>query len=236
MKIVLDAGHGYNTKGKQSPNGIKEYEINRAIAIYTRDLLQSYKNVTVIFSHSDERDIPLKERSTIANVQKADCFISIHANASGDGATWNDANGIETFIFTSASPKARSLAEKTQKNLITATGLKNRGVKTANFQILRETNMPAILIECGFMTHQTEVQLLRSETYQKTCAEAIAKSIIEEFKLEKKPQAVRLNPSTSQGIYKVQIGTFQSKQNATALANKLKALGYDPYIIFEKNK
>lgn len=235
MKIVLDAGHGYNTQGKRSPDGLKEYEINRSIAIYTKDILQTYQDVTVIFSHNDDRDVALKERTTIANIAKADCFVSIHANAAGNGVNWHDANGIETFIFTSGSAKSRTLAETVQKNLIAATGLRNRGVKTANFQVLRETKMPAILIECGFMTSQSEVKLLRSETYRKTCAEAIAKSIIEVFKLQKAPQVAKptTRPST-QGIYKVQVGAFHSKQNADALAEKLKSQGYEPYIIFEK--
>ena len=235
MKIILDAGHGYSTEGKRSPDGLKEYEINRAIAIYTKDILQTYRDVTVIFTHNDHRDVPLKERTTIANAAKADCFVSIHANAAGNGVNWNDANGIETFIFSSASAKSRTLAEIVQKNLIAATGLRNRGVKTANFHVLRESKMPAILIECGFMTNQLEVKLLRSETYQKTCAEAIAKSIVEAFKLQKAPQVITpTTQASTQGIYKVQVGSFQSKQNADALANKLKSLGYEPYIIFEK--
>ena len=100
MKIVLDAGHGFATLGKQTPDGMKEYEFNRAVAHYARNLLSDYANLEVLFSHSDEQDVLLKGRTDLANRLGADCFLSIHANAAGNG-DWHEAEGIETFIHTS---------------------------------------------------------------------------------------------------------------------------------------
>lgn len=234
MKIVLDAGHGYETAGKRSPDGIREFEINRAIAIYTRDLLAAYQNVSVFFAHSDKRDVPLKTRTEQANTMNVDCYISIHANAYGDGKTWNSANGIETYIHPVASADAVALAELVQKHLSISTGLRNRGVKRANFHVLRETKMTAILIECGFMTNEEEMKLLKMDAFRRACSEAIVKGIAEKFHLKKKSNSVSAPQSSSSGLYKVQVGAFREKKNAEELARSLEKIGYDSFIIFEK--
>jgi N-acetylmuramoyl-L-alanine amidase len=234
MKIVLDAGHGFETQGKRSPDGMKEYEFNRKVALFARDLLSQYVGVEVIFTHSDQDDVPLKTRTNKANSIKADLFISIHANAYGSGG-WNTAEGIETYVYTSQPKEAMSLAQKVQQNLIVATGLENRGVKTANFHVLRETHMTAILVECGFMTNKEEVRLLRSEYFQKTCAEAIVRGVVQLYKLKKKQS----KPTTSKPIaiptkttlYKVQVGAFQNKEEAEKLADQLKNSGYEAIVV-----
>lgn len=235
MLIVLDAGHSFDTSGKTNPDGLKEYEINQAITEFTRSILITYSNVSVVFTHSEKKDVPLQKRTDLANSIKADCFVSIHSNALGNGRDWNDATGIETFIHPSAGTTSRSLAHKVQKNMIAVTGLKDRGVKTANLHVLRETKMPSILVECGFMTNQAEVKLLRSDSYRKACAEAIAKSITEEFKLTKKETLPFPNDVSTNGHYKVQVGAFKKKQQANELAAELKKKGYESYIIFQKD-
>ncbi|WP_108671610.1 N-acetylmuramoyl-L-alanine amidase [Peribacillus acanthi] len=234
MKIVLDAGHGYETQGKRSPDGMKEYEFNRKVALFGRDLLSQYEGVEVIFTHSDQDDVPLQTRTSKANSSQADLFISIHANAYGSGG-WSSAEGIETYVYTSQPKEAMSFAQKVHQNLIVATGLENRGIKTANFHVLRETHMTAILVECGFMTNKEEIKLLRSEVYQKTCAEAIVKGVAQFYKLKKKqssPTAVK-TPSrkSSTSLYKVQLGAFQSQDAAEKMANELKKAGYEAIVV-----
>jgi N-acetylmuramoyl-L-alanine amidase len=228
MKIMLDAGHGYNTAGKRSPDGMEEYEFNRKVALYAKNFLDSYQNTTVYFAHSDEVDVPLKQRTDSANHLKVDAYVAIHANAYGD--KWNDAGGIETYTYLTKPKEAVDLAQKIQKYLVTLTGLQNRGVKTADFHVLRETNMTAVLAECGFMTNQKEAALMHTEAYQKTCAEAIAGAIAEQYHLVKKQPTK--TPPTSTGLYKVQIGAFKDKQNAEDLVKRLKADGYDAVIDF----
>ncbi|MBD3108572.1 N-acetylmuramoyl-L-alanine amidase [Bacillus sp. AGMB 02131] len=234
MKIVLDAGHGYETAGKRSPNGVREYEINRAIAIYTRDLLTAYQNVSVYFTHSDKRDVPLKARTDQANSLKADCFVSIHANAYGDGKSWNSAHGIETYVHPDADSETITLAELVQRQLFISTGLRNRGVKQANFHVLRETKMTAILVECGFMTNEGEMRLLKTETFRRACAEAIAKGIAEKYRLKKKTNEPAVSQSPTGGLYKVQTGAFKEKKKAEQLALTLEEKGYKTYIVFEQ--
>ena len=81
MKIILDAGHGCSTPGKRSPDGMREYEFNRAVASLAKEMLGKYQNTEVFFAHSDERDVPLAERTSLANNQNSDCYVSIHSNA-----------------------------------------------------------------------------------------------------------------------------------------------------------
>lgn len=239
MKIMLDAGHGYNTPGKRSPDGMREYEFNRAVANYARQLLVNYKNVTVYFSHSDQEDVSLQERTDKANRLNVDIFVSIHANAYGTGG-WNNVGGIETYVYPTKPPLAYQLAQKIQRNLILSTGLENRGVRTADFHVLRETKMDAVLAECGFMTNREEVKLLRSETYRKTVAEAIVKALVDQFKLQPlskvapAPAPEQSPPPTTKksagGRYKVQAGAFDNEQNASELAEQLRKAGFDAYI------
>lgn len=221
MIIILDAGHGYQTAGKQSPDGMLEYECNRIVAQYVKEYLANCLDTTVYFVHEDTRDVPLKERTMKANAYKADLYVSIHANAFGSGG-WNEANGIETFVYKTKPKEALALAEKVQAALVQSTGLKNRGVKTANFQVLRETTCPSILIECGFMTNKQEAALLKSDSFRKKCGQAIANSIIEFYQLQQK--------EAKETIYKVQIGAFKDKKNAEALVEQLKKLGFEAFI------
>lgn len=216
MKIMLDAGHGYNTPGKRSPDGMREYEFNRVVASYTKELLEELNDVTVYFSHSDTKDVSLQERTTKANRLNVDCFISIHANAYG--TDWNNVRGIETYVYKTKPKEALELAERVQKNLIIMTGATNRGVKGANFHVLRATKMTAILVECGFMTNKEELSLLRSDLYRKTCAAAISKGVQEQYKLTKK--------TTQQKTYKVEVGPFIEKKEAEQLVAKLSKDGY----------
>ncbi|MGG3571538.1 N-acetylmuramoyl-L-alanine amidase [Bacillus gobiensis] len=191
MKIFLDAGHGYQTPGKRTVDGMKEYEFNRDIAEKVKTLLETYSSVQVSSVHSDKRDVPLKERTALANKASADLYLSIHANASGNGKEWNDVNGIETFVYLSKPTEATSLAQTIQNELIKATERKNRGVKLADFHVLRETKMTAILCECGFMTNKEEAALLKTPAYRQACAEAIAKGIAGFYRLTRKRRTIQ---------------------------------------------
>lgn len=187
MKIVLDAGHGPETAGKRTPDGsLREFHFNAPVAQYAADLLKQYEGVEVMFTHDAASDVPLGTRTSKANAWGADLFVSIHANASGDG--WSNARGIETYVHTNRPAVAVGLANTVQKQLIKATNLTDRGVKSANFQVLRETKMTAILVECGFMTNQAEADLLKSDGFRRACAAAIAAGVAETYGLKLKVQ------------------------------------------------
>jgi N-acetylmuramoyl-L-alanine amidase len=172
MKIIVDAGHGPATPGKRSPDGrLREFHFNSAVAeeLKKRLVLDGH---TVIFSHSLEEDVPLFERTRLANRLQADLFLSIHANAAG--SSFNTAEGIETFIYPNASAFSKKVSAAIQRSLVRSLKRADRGVKGADFAVLRDTRMPAVLIECGFMTNREELALLQSELYRKRCAGAIA--------------------------------------------------------------
>jgi N-acetylmuramoyl-L-alanine amidase len=191
MKIMLDAGHGYNTPGKRTPDGMREFEFNNAVAEYTKKLLLEYENVEVIFSHDQtgKTDISLADRVTKAKKEKVDAVVSIHANAFG--STWNEANGIETFISEDRMPFTElELASYIQNHLIRETGRRNRGVKRGNLYMTKVSNtIPSVLCELGFMTNKEEAALLKTAAYREKCAQAIVNGLVEQFKLKPKTKA-----------------------------------------------
>lgn len=239
LKIALDAGHGYNTPGKRTVDGsMREWEFNNAVLLLARRELAFYENTAVLVTSdiSGKRDVPLTERTNKANDWNADIFVSIHANAFGSGG-WNDAEGIETFVYNMQSKEALSLAQSVQTSMLRETKLPNRGVKVANFAVLRQTKMAAILVECGFMTNRIEAALLKTESYRLIAARAIVKGIADQYNL-KRIQTAPSQPAGTGGdlIYKVQIGAFSDYDNAQKVANQAKKAGFPAFISKEKRE
>lgn len=223
---MLDAGHGYYTPGKRTPNGtMKEFEFNSAVANYTKDILSHYQ-CEVAFTHdpTGKVDIPLSKRTDYANRWGADVLVSIHANASGND--WSTAEGIETYVYVTKPTESMELAHKIHSRLILNTGRKDRGIKTADFHVLRETHMTSILCECGFMTHQSESTLLKMADYRLKCATAISEGLIEQYNL--KPKVKPKDPLNK--LYRVQVGAFSNEENAKRLKKELEEKGYKPII------
>lgn len=185
MKFMIDAGHGPNTPGKRSKDGFREYTFNSAVATIVVNLLKGYRNVTTYRSDESTHDVSLHDRVALANTKKVDAFISIHGNAQGDGSEWTEANGIETYVYTSKPKASMELGAIVQGELIRETSRANRGLKTADFYVLKYTNMPAILCECGFFTNKEEKALMAGAAYQNKCAQAIVNGLVKKYKLVK---------------------------------------------------
>jgi N-acetylmuramoyl-L-alanine amidase len=190
MKLIsIDNGHGLNTAGKRTPimpdgKVIKEWEFNYPTAKKLGYLLK-YNGFNIIYVSDTEEDTPLSVRTKKANDVKADLFVSIHFNAYQ--GIWGSHGGIETYHYPN-STKGKQLANLIQDELIKETGLRNRGVKSANFQVLRGTNMVSVLAECGFMDNLDEAKLMLDGDYQLKCARAIAKGICRYFGVEYKEE------------------------------------------------
>jgi N-acetylmuramoyl-L-alanine amidase len=181
--IALCDGHGLETPGKRTPtlpdgSYMKENEFNRRVVELLTKHLQRCGFAVLLVAPTDA-DTPLKARTDTANKARADLYVSIHANATG-GEGWTSARGIETFHYP-GSVKGKQAAEIIQRNLLAGTPLPNRGVKQADFHVLRETTMPAVLIEAAFMTNREDAKLLMSEVYRSECAEELARGICEYF-------------------------------------------------------
>ncbi|TES48093.1 N-acetylmuramoyl-L-alanine amidase [Shouchella lehensis] len=179
-KVAMCAGHGGSgsTAGKRTPAGEYEWNFNNKVVIEAIAVLRaSGHEVFRLDDPTGKTDVPLKTRTDRANSWGADIYISVHHNAMG--TTWRDAEtGIETFTQNGSHPDAERLAAAVHPLYVKAMGLRDRGVKKANLHITRETKMPAILTEGGFMDSRHDVAVMRDDDKLKAQGEAIAKGAI----------------------------------------------------------
>ena len=170
---VVDPGHGGRDCGAVGgEGGLYEKAAALAIARMLYDELYA-RGFDVLMTRDSDEYLTLGERCRIANEAGADIFVSIHCNSS----TNKDARGIETFHAQTCSQTAKDLAAAVQKRLIEATGARDRGVKSADYYVLKGTKAPAILVECGFISNSEEAQMLFKSSYQRTLAKAIADGV-----------------------------------------------------------
>lgn len=175
--VCLDYGHGKSTAGKRSPDGtLLEYEFNRDVGKRLKAILERH-NVKVIETVEDDTDLALSSRCGVANFYECDYFVSIHANAHKE--EWTSASGWEIYVIAKGG-QAEELAKRIHK-YSQELGLKDRGIKTANFTVLADTDMPAVLIEHGFYTNKEECEKLKSDSFRQKCAECDAKGILEQL-------------------------------------------------------
>ncbi|GIO30990.1 MULTISPECIES: N-acetylmuramoyl-L-alanine amidase family protein [Paenibacillus] len=170
--VVIDAGHGAHDPGTTGITGKKEKDFNLAMALKVGKVLQQDPNIDVVLTRSDDTFLELKDRAKIANDLKADVFVSIHGNSAGSSA----ASGSETYYQRDAS---KSLANVLNKYLAKTTGLPDRGVRYGNFHVIRETKMPAVLLEVGYLSNKNDEAALFSESFQQRVAQGIADGIKE---------------------------------------------------------
>lgn len=178
--IVLDAGHGGNDSGTQSLGKGKKYlekDLTLATTIFLREHLEKLGYQVILTRHRDVF-ISLENRSAKANRQRNALFISVHYNAAPN----LKAQGIEIFYYGSQKNIARSnesriLAENILDNILYYTEAENRGVKRGNLHVIRETHIPAVLIEGGFLSNSEELRKLKRPKYLNRIAWGIAKGI-----------------------------------------------------------
>jgi N-acetylmuramoyl-L-alanine amidase len=161
----IDSGHGGSDPGAVSK--IKESDYTLSYGLELGKVLNSL-GVEVSYSRTSDKTVSLSDRCRMANEWGADYFISLHFN-SGGGV------GIETFAL-SPGGKGEKLANAVQSAVIDSTGMVNRGVKFANFQVLRDTNMPAILIEGGFVD-TTDADKIQTELYKQKFIRGVSKGV-----------------------------------------------------------
>ena len=191
--IFLDPGHGGSDSGAVE-NGVREKDLTLSVYNKVSSRLASLGYI-VLTSRNTDKDVGLVSRADQANKSNADMFLSIHFNAGGRGTAY----GIETYYYKHEqgyepeinkdnhnSPerieKSRKLANKIQQNLLYKTGAYDRGVKRASFAVLRETSIPSILVELGFIDNQEEVNKIKTNEYQEKLADGIVDGIVEYYK------------------------------------------------------
>ncbi|MDU1539640.1 MAG: SH3 domain-containing protein [Paeniclostridium sordellii] len=199
-KVFVDPGHGGQDSGAVG-NGHYEDELNLSIAKKVEQKLIA-KGIEVKMSRNSDEFISLGDRANMANQYAPDVFVSIHQNSAGT----TSANGIETYYHTNKG-EYQPYAQDIQTNSINETGARSRGIKSANFAVLRETNMPAALFESGFITNPNESANLADPSYQDKLANGIAngieKYLKENVKLDtEKPETPETPEKPEQAVVK----------------------------------
>lgn len=178
MIVVIDAGHGGKDPGNM--NSTKGMKVEKAINLLIAQKLGNYitqylgHKIEVVYTRTTDVFIPLEERAAMANRLKAAYFISVHSNSSTNPAVY----GTETHIHNIESKASRELGLEIEKQFSSRAGRNSRGLKlktdrTYNLLVLKDSKMPAILVESGFMTNKTEEAYLNSNRGQDLIASAI---------------------------------------------------------------
>ncbi len=170
--VVVDAGHGGKDSGTHRRYGPAEKMVALDVAQRVDRKLRESQLKTVMTRSSDVF-IPLDERVRIENSQKNAIFVSIHFNDSRKRGV----HGFETYYHSGASSE---LANRIQARLMTIPRSANRGVRTANFRVLRLANYPAVLVECGFLSNRSDGNQARDWEYRELLADRIAEAIVEQ--------------------------------------------------------
>lgn len=170
-RVVLDAGHGGSDPGTNG-SGLEEKDINLAVSLKLQTALQN-AGFEVIMARSDDSYLGLVERAALTVQEDAPVFVSIHCNSA---ANIPSANGIETYAAPEDAEDA-ALAGYIQKELIAATGAKDRGVKTSALVVLTHNAAPACLVEIGFMSNSAECVRIADSAYQQKLADAVAAGV-----------------------------------------------------------
>lgn len=182
--ITIDPGHGGSDSGAVGPNGYTEKEGAFAISQKVASILNQ-SGAKVVMTRDSDVDVygpnasarnELQARVDVGNNANSDVFVSIHCNAFVNPA----ANGTQTFYYGS-SYQGQRLAQSIQEKMIEANGLRDRGISTCNFYVVKHSYMPAVLIETAFITNYDEEALLSDDEWQTTMAKAIAEGINEYF-------------------------------------------------------
>lgn len=161
--IVIDAGHGDEDPGSSISN-VDEKDLNLQIALKLKSALEE-EGYEVMMTRSDDTYLTLTERAEFANEVEADLFISIHQNSYIDDST---VSGIEVYYNESTKTESDEvLAQFIQTELVETTGARDRGIRAYDeLVVTRKTEMPACLVELGYMTNKSELSLLQSDAYQ----------------------------------------------------------------------
>jgi N-acetylmuramoyl-L-alanine amidase len=219
-KVFIGVGHG-GIDGGAVADGIKEKDLNLSIALACRDELVRH-GVEVRMSRTKDENDPLSEEIRECNAYGPDLAVDIHNNAGGG-------DGGEVF-YHHGGGKGRVLAQNILDEMVKA-GQNSRGAKTRKnasgkdyYGFIRETSCPAVIVECAFVDNATDRQIVATEGKRRAMGVAIAKGIL---------KALDVAYQAERGHWKVQVGAYLYRENAEAMQKKIKAVGFDAFIVKE---
>lgn len=220
MKVFLGVGHGGSDPGAVA-NNTKEKDLNLSIALACRDELVRH-GVSVKMSREKDENDAIGEEIKECNAYGPDLAVDIHCNAGGG-------DGVEVFHHHGGG-KGKTLAENILAEIVKI-GQNSRGIKTrVNSQgkdyygFIRSTTCPAVIVECAFVDNASDLKILASEAQRKSMGVAIAKGIL---------KTLGVAYQSERGYWKVQVGAYLYRENAEAMQKKIKAVGFDAFIVKE---
>jgi N-acetylmuramoyl-L-alanine amidase len=170
--IAIDPGHGGADPGAVGIGGLQEKDITSAIAYDVAEILEK-SGLQVVLTRADDREINLEPRVQIAQRASSNLFVSIHANSISLDRP--EVNGLETYYYSSGNQLAQVIHDAILQELT----MTDRGVRQARFYVLRNTSMPAVLVETGFVTGAEDAQNFNDPAWRGQMAEAIAAGIVQ---------------------------------------------------------
>ncbi|WP_226678463.1 N-acetylmuramoyl-L-alanine amidase [Mesobacillus jeotgali] len=222
MKLYLDPGHGDTDPGAQG-NGLREKDLTLDIARRIRSILiDSYQNINVMMSRTSDITKSLNQRTDEANAWGADFYMSIHINAFN-----GTAQGYEDYIHSSLSDSSATARYRDiiHAEVVKLNQLNDRGKKKADFHVLRESAMDAMLSENGFIDNAHDAALMKQASWRQNVAQGHANGIARAFNLTPKPKDDRGT------LYKVIAGSFKERENADDRVSFLQSKGIESFVV-----
>ena len=218
-KLVIDLGHGGSDSGAIGQNKTHEADVVLVIGKELNELLKGWE-IEVKFTRLTNKYLSLSERSKIANDFKADYFLSIHVNSAKDKSV----RGIEVWQYSNADAKLNVFSSGLCEDISKIFNVRNRGIKlSTELSVLKNTKMPACLVEVDFISNIVAESDLKVENNIKAVASAIRDNLAYLFGVTK---------VDSDRLYKVCIGAYKEKKNAINQMEIAKSKGFsDTYII-----
>ncbi|NQD65534.1 sporulation protein [Bacillus haikouensis] len=219
--IIIDPGHGGSDPGA-TYKGNEEKTLNLLTALKVRDYLKEHYQVTILMTRSENKTMSLSERTNFANTTNADFYLSIHHNAGGG-------SGFESYTFNGNVPSITlSYQSMIHNDYISAIKKKHtvidRGKKRANFHVLRETKMPALLVEILFIDNDRDLALLSNTVFMNDAARFLAEGVAKSLSLPEK------SGIPGGKLFKVIAGSFTGRKNAEERVTELKQKSYNAFI------
>jgi N-acetylmuramoyl-L-alanine amidase len=183
VKIFIDPGHGGTDPGAVG-NGLQEKNLTLQIATRIKDILiAEYDNVSILMSRTGDKSLTLTQRTNAANSWGADFLLSVHINAGGG-------TGYEDYVYPGVGAPTTTYQSNIHAEVMKLVDFNDRGKKSANFHMLRESNMPALLTENGFINNANDAAELKSASFIESLARGHVIGIVKSFNLPKKSTAV----------------------------------------------
>lgn len=240
FKLALNAGHSYTTAGKRclksiDPNETREYVLNKRICDKIQNLLSNYDGISLL-RIDDGTEIPISTRAKKANSFGADLYLAIHHNA---GIGGESGGGVMSFTYLKVDDKTREWQKSFYDEIIALTGLsgnRSQPLSAADLGECRETKMPAVLLECGFMDSTSDTPIILTDDFAQKVANACVKCIADKALLTGK------NPSVTETAVNVNDNVKSEDEivkeviqgkwgNGADRKAKLTAAGYDYSLI-----